>query len=112
MVAEKIEPAFYPAHGGLVRVLGQLQAVEGLVQRQDRFPQLPPGGGQGDGDSCMISSTCSSIIANGRYLAKTEASQKLNEINGMTWIAELTFCGGNLQNPILSDDTLPGYHFA
>ncbi|MGD0970296.1 MAG: hypothetical protein ABSA04_02675 [Desulfobaccales bacterium] len=46
MVAEQIEPAFPPAHGGLVRVLGQLQALEGLVQRPDRFPQLPPGGGQ------------------------------------------------------------------
>ena len=46
MVAEPIEPAFYPAHGGLVQVPGQLQAVEGLVQRPDRFPQLPPGVGQ------------------------------------------------------------------
>jgi hypothetical protein len=45
-------------------------------------------------------------------LAKTEASQKLQEISDMIWIVKLTFCRENLQNPVLSDDKFPGYHFA
>jgi hypothetical protein len=46
MLAEKIEAPFHPAHGGLVRVLGQFQAAPGSVQFPDCFPWLPPGGGQ------------------------------------------------------------------
>ena len=46
------------------------------------------------------------MIYNG-YLAKTEASQKLQEISDMIWIAKLTFCGGDFRNPFMPDDTMP-----
>ena len=42
----------------------------------------------------------------GLIACQNRSFPKLQEIRDMFWIAKVTFCGGGLQNPFLSDDTM------